>query len=73
VSLIRKKTFYLQYCMGTPEGQQKNMFNTSKVKKKKQRFIWDLFDGASRLDLKSLKKLSKHENNQSKQKSMFDI
>jgi hypothetical protein len=49
------------------------MFNTSKVKKKKQRFIWDLFDGASRLDLKSLKKLSKHENNQSKQKSMFDI
>jgi hypothetical protein len=30
---IRKKTFYLQFCMGTPEGH-KSIFNSSKVKKK---------------------------------------
>jgi hypothetical protein len=34
VSCIRKKTFYLQFCMGAPEGHQKSIFNTSKVKKK---------------------------------------
>jgi hypothetical protein len=34
VSRIRKKTFYLQFCMGTPEGYQKSIFNTLKVKKK---------------------------------------
>jgi hypothetical protein len=33
VSRIRKKTFYLQFCMGTPEGHQKSIFNTSKAKK----------------------------------------
>jgi hypothetical protein len=32
VSRIRKKTFYLQFCMGTPESHQKSIFNTSKVK-----------------------------------------
>jgi hypothetical protein len=31
VSRVRKKTFYLQFCMGTPEGHQKSIFNTSKV------------------------------------------
>jgi uncharacterized protein (DUF849 family) len=35
VSRIRKKTFYLQFCMGTPQGQQKSIFNTPKVKKNK--------------------------------------
>jgi hypothetical protein len=35
VSRIRKKTFYLQFCMGTPEGHQKSIFNTPKVKKNK--------------------------------------
>jgi hypothetical protein len=40
VSRIRKKTFYLQFCMGTPKGHQKSIFNTPKVKKK-QRDIWD--------------------------------
>jgi hypothetical protein len=34
VSRIRKKTFFLQLCMRTPEGHQKSIFNTSKVKKK---------------------------------------
>jgi hypothetical protein len=34
VSRIRKKTFYLQFCMETPEGHQKSLFNTSKVTKK---------------------------------------
>jgi hypothetical protein len=38
-SRIRKKTFYLQFCMGTPEGHQKSIFNTPKVKKK-QRYIF---------------------------------
>jgi hypothetical protein len=33
VSRIRKKTFYLQFCTGTPEGHQKSIFNTPKVKK----------------------------------------
>jgi hypothetical protein len=32
VSRTRKKTFYIQFCMGTPEGHQKSMFS-SKVKK----------------------------------------
>jgi hypothetical protein len=41
VSRIRKKTFYLQFCMEAPEGHYKSIFNTSKVKKK-QRYIWDL-------------------------------
>jgi hypothetical protein len=36
VSRIRKKTFYLQFCMGTPEGHQISIFNTSKVKKKQR-------------------------------------
>jgi hypothetical protein len=34
VSRIRKKIFYLQFCMGTPEAHHKSIFNTSKVKKK---------------------------------------
>jgi hypothetical protein len=32
---IRKKTFYIQFCMETPEGHQKSIFNTSNVKKTK--------------------------------------
>jgi hypothetical protein len=39
VSSIPKKTFYLQFCMGTPKGHQKTIFNTPKVKKK-QRYMW---------------------------------
>jgi hypothetical protein len=35
VSRIRKKTFFLQFCVETPEGHQESMFNTSKVKKTK--------------------------------------
>jgi hypothetical protein len=35
VSRICKKTFYLQFCMGTPERHQKSIFDTSKVKKTK--------------------------------------
>jgi hypothetical protein len=34
VSRIRKTTFYLQFCMETPEGHQKSIFNTPKMKKK---------------------------------------
>jgi hypothetical protein len=34
VSHIRKKTFYLQFCMGTPVANQKSIFNTPKVIKK---------------------------------------
>jgi hypothetical protein len=35
---IRKKTFYSQIWMGTPEGQQKNILNTPKVKKNKDSY-----------------------------------
>jgi hypothetical protein len=35
VSRIHKKTFYLQFCMGTPEGHQKSVFNTPKANKTK--------------------------------------
>jgi hypothetical protein len=38
VSRIRKKTFYLQSSMGTPEGHQRSIFNTSKVKKNKDTY-----------------------------------
>jgi hypothetical protein len=38
VSRIRQKTFYLQFCMGTPEGHQKSIFNTSNVKKKQSTY-----------------------------------
>jgi hypothetical protein len=30
--------------MRTPEGHQKSIFNTQKVKKKKERYIWNLSD-----------------------------
>jgi hypothetical protein len=32
VSRICKKTFFLKFCMGTPEGHQTSIFNTPKVK-----------------------------------------
>jgi hypothetical protein len=67
VSRIRKRTFYLQFCMGTPEGHQKSIFNTTKVKKNKKKHM-----GSVRQSLqaqpKTIKKLSKHLINQSKQK-----
>jgi hypothetical protein len=59
VSRIRKKTFYLQFCMGTPKGHQKSIFNTPKVKKKTK-----IHMGSIRQILqaqpKNIKKLSKH-------------
>jgi hypothetical protein len=64
VSRIRKNTFYLQFCIGTPEGHQKSIFNTPKVKETK------LHMGSIRQTLqaqpKNIKKLSKHQINQSK-------
>jgi hypothetical protein len=59
VSRIRKKTFYLQFCMGTPEGHQKSIFNTQKVKKK-QRYIWDLSTEFAGLT-QNPKKISEHQ------------
>jgi hypothetical protein len=38
VSRIRKKTFYLQFCIWAPEGHQKSIFNTPKVKKNKDTY-----------------------------------
>jgi hypothetical protein len=38
VSRIRKMTFYLQFCIGSPEGYQKSIFNTTKVKKNKDTY-----------------------------------
>jgi hypothetical protein len=56
--MCRKKTIYLQNCMGTPEGHQKIIFNTPKVKKK-------ILKGSIRQSLqahpKNIKKLSKHQ------------
>jgi hypothetical protein len=64
MSRIRKKTFYLQFCMGTPEGHQKSIFNTPKVEKTK------IHMGYIRQSLqaqpKNIKKSSKHQINQSK-------
>jgi hypothetical protein len=64
-----KKTFYLQFCMETPECHQKyqdkyfskkkSMFSTLK-KKRSQKFVWGLPDGICRIDPKILKKLLKH-------------
>jgi hypothetical protein len=34
VSRIRKKTFYLQFCMRTSESQQKSVISTLKAKKR---------------------------------------
>jgi hypothetical protein len=34
MSRIRKKTFYLQFCMKNPEGLQKSIFSTSKMNQK---------------------------------------
>jgi hypothetical protein len=67
VSRIRKKTFYLQFCMGTPEGHQKSLCNTSNEKKTK---IHMIHKGSIRQNLqaqpKNIKKLTKHQINQSK-------
>jgi hypothetical protein len=61
VSRISKKTFYLKFCMGTPEGHQKSIFNTPKSEKKTKTHV-----GSIRQSLqaqpKNLKKLSKHLN-----------
>jgi hypothetical protein len=58
--------FYLQFCMETPEGHQKCIFDTSKVKKTK------IHMGSIRQSLqvqpKTIKKLSEHQINQSEQK-----
>jgi hypothetical protein len=70
---ICKKTFYLQFCMRTPEGHQKSIFNASKVKKTK------IHMGSIRQSLqaqpKNIKKLLEHQIYQSKrkffEKSMF--
>jgi hypothetical protein len=44
-SILRKKNchvsarrFSIQFCVGTPEGHQKSIFNTSKVKKNKDTY-----------------------------------
>jgi hypothetical protein len=63
VSLIRKKIFFLHVCMGTPEGDQKSKFNTSKKDTK-------IHMGSIRQSLqaqpKNNKKLTKHQINQTK-------
>jgi hypothetical protein len=58
VSRIRKKTFYLQFCMATPEGHQKSIYNTPKVKKNKDTY-------GTQAQPKNIKKLLKHQINQS--------
>jgi hypothetical protein len=55
--------------MGNPEGHQKSIFNTPKVKKKTK-----IHMGSIRQSLqaqpKNIKKLSKHQINKSKQKNL---
>jgi hypothetical protein len=53
---MRKKTFYLQFCMGTAERHQKSIFNTSKVNKTKIHIRQSL-----QAQPKILKKLSEHQ------------
>jgi hypothetical protein len=62
---IRKKTFYLQFCMETPEGHQKSIFNTPKVKKKTKIHMGSIRQ-SSQAQPKNIKKLSKHQIKQSK-------
>jgi hypothetical protein len=50
--------------METPEGHQKSIFNTSKVKK--QRYIWDPIRQSLQAQPKTIKKLSEHQINQLK-------
>jgi hypothetical protein len=60
VTRIRKKTLYLQFGIGTPEGHQKSILYTSKVKKKQ----------SLQAQSKTIKKNSKHQINQLKQKKI---
>jgi hypothetical protein len=39
VSRIRKNTFYLQFCMGTPEGHQKSKVQYPKSEKNKDTYV----------------------------------
>jgi hypothetical protein len=66
VSRVRKKTFYLQFCMGTHESHQKGIFNTSKVKIKTKIQMGSIQQSLQDQP-KTIKKLSK-QINQSKQK-----
>jgi hypothetical protein len=65
VSRIRKITFYLQFCMGTPEGYQKSIFNTPKLK---TRIHMEFIRKSLQAQPNNIKKLSKHQINQSKYK-----
>jgi hypothetical protein len=65
VSRIRKKTFYLQFCMRTPEGHQKSIFNTPKVKRK-TKIHMESIRQSLQTQPNNIKKLSKNQNNQSK-------
>jgi hypothetical protein len=62
---IRKKTFYLQFCMGTPEVHQKSIFHTQKVKKKTKVHMGSIRQSLQAQPI-NIKKLSKHQVNQSK-------
>jgi hypothetical protein len=66
MSRIRKKTFYLKFCMGTSEGHEKSIFNTPKVEKTKihMRSIRQSLQAQPQ----NIKKLSKHQIDQSKYK-----
>jgi hypothetical protein len=54
VSRIRKKIFYYQFCMGTPEGHQKSIFSISEGEKT-QKFIWTEFAGSTQNPYKIIK------------------
>jgi hypothetical protein len=61
---VTARRLSLQFCMGTPESHQNSIFNTSKLKKTK------IHMGSIRQKLQAqpnnIKKLSKHQINQSK-------
>jgi hypothetical protein len=67
VSRIRKKTFYLQFCMRTPEGHQKSIFDTPKVKKKTKIHMRSIRQSLQ-APPKNIKKLSEHQFYQSRRK-----
>jgi hypothetical protein len=66
VSRIRKKTFYLQFCMETPEAHQESIFKTSKMKKNKD--TYGIYPTEFADSTQNPKKLSEHQNHTLKKK-----
>jgi hypothetical protein len=69
---IRKKSFYLQFGMRTPESHQKSIFNTSKVKIKTNIHVGSILQSLQ-AQPKTIKKLSKKINQPKQKKSQIKV